>query len=56
MGIVKRTKERTADTFQARNLHELREKPDIGSFIEYRAQTGYSLGTAQRRRKGRIEL
>lgn len=56
MGIVRRTKERTADTFQARNLYELREKPDIGSFIEYRTRTGYNLGTAQKRRKGRIEL
>jgi len=56
MSIVKRTKERFADTFQARNLHDLRERPDIGSFIEYRAITGYNLGTAQKRRKGRIEL
>ncbi len=56
MGIIKNHRNNGIDTFPTRNLHELRKKPDIGSFIEYRIQTGYSLGTAQRRRKGRIEL
>lgn len=56
MGIIKRPKERPADTMQACNLHGLRGTPKIDDFTEYRVRTGYGLGTAQRRRKGRIEL
>lgn len=56
MGIIKRQKQRPADTFQACNLHGLRGTPGIDEYTEYRVRTGYGLGTAQRRRKGRIEL
>lgn len=50
MGWVKRDNKKQVDTFQARNLHDLREKTDIGSFVEYRAMTEYSLGITKGRR------
>lgn len=56
MGIVKNKKTKSADTFAARDLHNLRKTPDISSFIQYRLKTGCSLGIAQGRRKGKISL
>lgn len=54
--IVKNTKKRVVDTFPMRDLQEIRKPPYINDFIEYRVITGYSLGTAQRRRKGNRQL
>lgn len=55
--VIKRSKERPADTFQACNLHGLRGgTPKADEFIEHRVRTSYGLGTAQRRWKGRMEL
>lgn len=56
MITIRKTKNRPADTFQARSLHEARKAPDIDSFIEYRVRTEHSLGIAQEKRKGKREL
>lgn len=56
MSIIKRTRKKPVDTFPSCNLHGLRGMPKADEFIEYRVRTGYGLGMAQKRRKGRIEL
>lgn len=56
MGIIRKVKNRPTDTFPACHLHGLRGTPKLDEFVEYRIRTGCGLGTAQSRRKGRMEL
>lgn len=55
MPLVKNNK-RPEGGFSARYLHDIRRLPNISDFIDYRVRTGYSLGTAQKRRKGNISI
>ncbi len=56
MKIIEDNETRVIDTFAARDLHKLQKRPSINSFIDFGVRTGYSLGSAQKRRGKNIEI